>query len=67
MSPRVVIRKMRTGRWLIFSHPQGESIRSYPDGRAALAEVERLYALWPQCASWDDFVDNLPDTDIPLT
>jgi len=60
MTP-ILIRKVEPGRWLLYPHPQHRCIQFYATGDAALAEVTRLAELWPRCASWNDFVDNLPD------
>lgn len=57
----ILIRKLPDGRWLLFPHPQTQKTRLYESGQAALDEIARLYALWPRCASYDDFLDNQPD------
>jgi len=58
---KAVIRKVEPGRWLLYPHPQRAGIQFYETGEQAWAEVVRLVELWPRCASWDDFVDDIPD------
>lgn len=56
----IVVRKTQNG-WIIFGHPQYKHPRHYHTGFDALRELYRLSELWPRCASYDDFIHNIPD------
>lgn len=48
-------------------HPQTGNPHYYATGNDALEELKRLLDLWPQCNSYDDFIDNKPDLPIKET
>jgi hypothetical protein len=57
----ITIRKVGQGYWAMIPHPQSGKIAQYATGQEALDEIRRLSDLWPKCASYDDFIDGIPD------
>ena len=63
----IVIRKLGHKNWMMTPHPQTGNPHYYATGNDALEELKRLLDLWPQCNSYDDFIDNKPDLPIKET
>lgn len=55
------IRKTMRGDWAMIPHPQTGKIARFATGQDALVEIQRLLDLWPRCASYDDFIEGVPD------